>query len=157
MSNSKNSQAADAAPVFRTAYAPFVVIENNTSGPSMTQQQFADECDYNTVLHNWQVSGLLTHVNPAAPQYGDLTEVPVDLLSAMDLVNQAKDEFMKLPSKVRQRFGNDPVNFLTFMQDPANVEEALALGLVEKAPLEAGGAERPHEAGVAPPASEAPA
>lgn len=43
--------------------------------------------------------------------------------------------FDTLPSKLRLRFGNDPAEFLSFVEDPANDQEMIDLGLKPKPPL----------------------
>lgn len=97
--------------------------------PTLAQQQFAEECDFNNVLAKWQNSGLITHVNPNPPQYGDVSSIS-DYQSAMDTVLKAQASFDALPSAVRERFANDPAQLLLFVQNPDNTAEAIRLGLV---------------------------
>ena len=60
--------------------------------------------------------------------YADLTQAG-DYQSSMDKIIKAQDAFLTLPSDVRKRFGNDPQAFLAYMDDPANMEESIKLGL----------------------------
>ncbi|AZL82772.1 internal scaffolding protein [Apis mellifera associated microvirus 3] len=113
--------------------------------PTLTQQNFADECDFNNVLKKWEQSGLITHLNPAQPQYGDVFDI-ADYQEALNTVIKAEAAFAALPAALRDRFQNDPANLLAFVEDSANYEEALRLGLVGPRPS---AAERPHESGVA--------
>jgi phage internal scaffolding protein len=48
---------------------------------------------------------------------------------ALDLINNAKESFMGLPSDVRKMFDNDPGEFFEFATDPANAEKMVELGL----------------------------
>jgi phage internal scaffolding protein len=94
---------------------------------SLTQQQFKEESDINTIVDRFMKSGVLpTPVN--MPQYVDYEGV-FDFQSAMHVVRQADENFMRLDAKVRSRFNNSPQEFLEFFADPNNVEEAIRLGL----------------------------
>lgn len=95
--------------------------------PSLTQQQFKEEADINTIVDRFLKSGVLpTAVN--MPQYVDYEGV-FDFQSAMNVVRQADENFMRLDAKVRARFNNSPQAFLEFFANPENAEEAVRLGL----------------------------
>lgn len=100
-------------------------------GESKTQQQFKDECDINTILKRFGVTGLVPG-NGRVPAYGDFTGIS-DYRSALHAIMEAEDSFMSLPSDVRERFGQDPAKFVDFCLDPANLEEARKLGLAPPA------------------------
>ena len=51
---------------------------------------------------------------------------------AQETVIAAAEAFAALPSRVRQRFNNDPAELLEFLADESNREEAVFLGLIEK-------------------------
>ena len=97
--------------------------------PTLTQQHFADECDFNNVLAKWQNSGLITHLNPSQPIYADVSEF-TDYQSSLELIRSAQAAFDALPSSVRDRFDNDPQALFNFVHDPSNRDEAIKLGLV---------------------------
>lgn len=99
--------------------------------PSLAQQSFKDECDINTILERFGVTGELPTAR-AVPQYGDFSQV-VDYQTAMNSVRASQEAFMELPAKIRARFENDPAKLLDFLGDEANRDEAVALGLVPKA------------------------
>lgn len=65
--------------------------------------------------------------------YMDLTILPESYHAAQNLVVDMKHRFSALPSRVRARFANEPVQLLRFLQDPRNLEEARRLGLVAPA------------------------
>jgi len=94
---------------------------------SLTQQQFADEADINTIVDRFLRSGVMP--TPAAmPQYVDYEGV-FDFQSAMNVVRSADENFMRLDAKVRSRFNNSPQEFLEFFANPDNTQEAIRLGL----------------------------
>lgn len=98
--------------------------------PTKTKQSFKQECDINEILkrakNGQDISKL---VNNRVARYGDFTNVP-DYRDALDMVNRAEGMFMQLDAKVRERFNNDPGRMISFLQDPANRDEAIKLGLV---------------------------
>ncbi|AXH77749.1 MAG: internal scaffolding protein [Microviridae sp.] len=64
--------------------------------------------------------------------YGDCALAGADdYHSAMIMVSTAQESFEALPSSIRNRFHNDPFEFLSFIEDPANKEEAVNLGLLD--------------------------
>jgi len=97
--------------------------------PSLAQQQFKDECDINTILDRFNVTGQLP-VSALQPQFGDFSGV-TDYQSALNAVLDAQESFDALPARVRERFANDPAAFVDFCLDEANRGEMKALGLIE--------------------------
>lgn len=63
--------------------------------------------------------------------YGDFADLPNDLQSSYSLIEEAGNRFMTLPSDVRREFNNDPMQLLSFIQNPANRERAGQLGLID--------------------------
>lgn len=108
---------------------------SNTVGDSLTKQCFKEQCDINRIVSKYEQTGLLEHLNQRPGFFEDLTNVP-DYRSALNKVIQAKEAFGMLPARTRERFSNDPGEMLGFLEDPANKEEAIKLGLVKK-PIEA--------------------
>lgn len=97
---------------------------------SKTKQSFKDETDINLILEKYVKTGLINHEPSNPGQYGDFSNV-VDYQSACNAVLEVERNFMQLPAQARARFQNDPGQFLEFIQDPKNLEEAQKLGLVE--------------------------
>lgn len=101
---------------------------------SLTQQQFRDESDINNIVDRFMKTGHLP--DPVSmPQYVDYEGI-FDFQSAMNVVRQADENFMRMDAKVRARFHNSPQEFLEFFADPANTEEAVRLGLAVAKPKE---------------------
>lgn len=118
----------------RTAYNYDTDAASNESGlaceePSLAQQHFKEECDINTILQKFNITGLLPET-PLSPRYGDFTGI-VDYHSALNAVIAAEDGFMTLPADLRARFLNDPENLINFLNDSSNKEEAIKLGLID--------------------------
>lgn len=125
-----------------------------TIPPSMTKQEFKRECDVNNVIKQYSTSGMLNHINAKASigAYQDLPD-SYDFQESLHVVHEAEKAFMTLPSKTRERFGNEPAEFLAFMSDPKNGDEMIKLGLRSPPPADRGG-----DGGTTPPvvSSETP-
>jgi len=101
---------------------------------SLAQQHFKEECDINTILQKFNITGLLPQ-QPLSPRYGDFTGIG-DYHTAMNRVIAVQDEFEALPAQIRARFDNDPSQLIEFLDNSENRPEAEELGLVEKATAE---------------------
>lgn len=95
--------------------------------PSMTKQSFAAECDINNIMARFERTGVLDFTNEFEPRYGDATAL--DYQTSLNIVINAQTMFDAMPAALRLRFGNDPQEFLAFVDDPRNVEESIKLGL----------------------------
>lgn len=98
--------------------------------PSMTRQSEMEACDIHNILKQFSQTGFeqLVREKAAQGQYADLTSLP-DYQEALNTVLDAQAAFAALPSQIRDRFRNDPEHFIEFLQDPANQDEAIRLGL----------------------------
>lgn len=99
--------------------------------PSKTRQEFANECDINTIMGRYAVTGVLDYVNKHQPTFEDVSSL--DFTNAMQTVAAARSAFYDLPASVRDRFDNEPAFMLGFLENPQNREEAIELGLVKRA------------------------
>lgn len=129
-----------------------------TLDPSMTKQSFVAECDINNIVRDFTQHGMIQHINERAAM-GAFVDLPdtMDYQQALEIARQAQTAFDQLPAKVRARFDNDPTEFLAFMQDPANQDEAIELGLAadtrfQPPPQAQAGGETPPSQPAPPPA-----
>lgn len=121
---------------FRTAYGKhdskdYAYVDGL---PSLTQQNFKNECDINFIMKRWEKTGELTHVRSNAPSYGDFSNLG-DYQSSLNVVLAAQEAFDSLPAVVRNRFSNDPAMFVEFVQDPSNADAIVELGLAAPRPV----------------------
>lgn len=118
-----------------------------SDAPTRAQQHFRDETDINVLVARFARTGV-PDAPPVAPPV-DFDDV-FDFQSAMQRIIDARAAFGALPAKVRARFSNDPGQFLAFVGEDSNRDEAIALGLVPR-PVEV-----PLDSPIdAPPASDA--
>lgn len=102
-----------------------------TYDDGLTDVSQARDCDINVLMARFKATGQLP-LSGKQGQYMDLVGVPGDLAAALEVVETAKNAFFALPAKVRERFGNDPIALDMFLADPANMDEAISLGLVSR-------------------------
>jgi phage internal scaffolding protein len=100
--------------------------------PSMTVQSQAEDADINVLMRRYGITGKMPD-NVKLPTYGDFTHV-MDYRSAFDAVRQANERFMEIPAEVRARFNHDPQQLLDFVENPANADQLVQLGLAKPRP-----------------------
>lgn len=116
----------------RYAYGPRRRSTAPEGGKTMVQQSLKDETDINKIMAKYEKHGVLTHVMKYAGDYGDFSTVP-DYREGLDRVIAAQNMFMELPAKIRDRFGNNPANFIEFATTEGNIDELRAMGLAPPA------------------------
>lgn len=108
-------------------------------GPSLTRQEFAEECDINVIMERYERTGVIDHTSNRAPFYFNYEGDIPDLQTAMQIRIDAERAFMTLPAKVRKEFDNDPVKFVEFATDPDNLDQMREWELAPPAPPPAEG------------------
>lgn len=98
--------------------------------PTLAQQSAAAEADINTIVRRFHLSGVLPQ-GVDVPVFQDFEGI-FDYQSAMNVIRQADEGFMRMPADVRARFDNDAHRFVAFVSDDVNRAEAEKLGLVLK-------------------------
>lgn len=124
-------------PFVRSAYNYDMNQAGDESGleckdPTLTQQQFKDEVDINTLVERFGLTGTIPQLEHL-PSLGDYEGI-FDFQTAMNAVVEAKRTFLSMPAKLRARFQNDPQQFVEYFDDEGNREEAEKMGLIAKRP-----------------------
>lgn len=126
---------------------------------SRTSQEFAAESDINTIMARYHKTGVLPVFADKQPFYVDATDMP----SFQDMQNtiiSAREAFLALPAKVREKFGNDPARYVEFALDEKNIDEMRELDMLSPEALQrldaAAEARRAAEAAKSPQAAEKP-
>lgn len=101
--------------------------------PGFTKQSFKEECDINNIMRRYEATQVLDHVSGQMPEFGDYIGV-LSYQESLNAVLYAQEQFAQLSAEVRDRFGNDPAKMLAFLEDEANRDEAVKLGLVAPPP-----------------------
>ena len=94
-----------------------------------TEQAHKDICDINKIIRKYDKQGVISHVSKFEAKFGDLTGD--DYKTMMDKVTSAQLMFGDLPSKIRDRFDNNPEKLLRFMEKAENRQEAIELGIID--------------------------
>jgi len=127
--NTTFHSTSDELPLIISPYSKKLSVSLSFDPESdRTQQDFADECDINSIMARYQKTGVLDFTSRFEPQYGDATGH--DFQAAMDTVVKANEMFANLPSNIRDRFLNSPSHFLDFINDENNAAEAAKMGLL---------------------------
>lgn len=120
--------------VFYTRYNPPPSPSLECSDPSRTSQDAKRECDINYVVAR-AGAGLISPLTCPDPVYVDLTQVPSNYEEYLKVQMDAQARFDAMPSRVRERFENDPAKLIAFLRDSKNREEAERLGIVKAQPV----------------------
>lgn len=102
----------------------------HTEGESLTQQHFQEESEINNILRSHDRNGVINHIHKGNQIYADFSNV-TDLSDALDQIREAQQEFLNIPSEIREKFKNDAGQFFKFASDPSNLDEMRKLGLVK--------------------------
>ena len=94
-------------------------------GKSKCQQEFREEADINLIVKKYGPREMLNLVGSREPMFGDFTIVG-DYAEALELVSDARKQFMELPAELRDRFENDPHVFIQWFNqaDQAALKDA---------------------------------
>jgi len=98
--------------------------------PSKADPSQVAECDVNNILKRYARTGVLPGVNVQSV-YADVS-TSGDYQHSLDLVINAQQQFDSLDAHTRKRFGNDPAEFLAFVEDPKNGEALIKMGLATR-------------------------
>lgn len=83
--------------------------------PAVTKQEFELEANVNEIARRYGLTGQLP---PSVDGFfGDVSNVPLDLMSAHSLAADAARSWADLPIAVKDKFGN-PTNFINFIESP---------------------------------------
>lgn len=97
--------------------------------PSMTKQAPAQEVDINYIVNRYLKNGQMPQ--PATqPVFMDVPSL--DLMDAMQIVQDAEEGFASLDSQVRAAFNNNPVELLRALEDPSQRDWLEELGLIDR-------------------------
>lgn len=111
-------------PKFATRYDR-QFVDFRTTQPSLTE-----EADYpDTLIPN--IFTMHGQVSQREVMFGDFTTMPLDPAEAKARLDEADAQFMALPSDIRARFHNSPLELINFLSCEDNRAEAVKLGFID--------------------------
>ena len=96
--------------------------------PVIASQSQKDAVDINKIVSKME-KGLAVSVLQREGSFDDVSMFD-GLDHAIMVVNEANERFMQLPADMREKFENNPVKLVEFLEDGKNRDEAVKLGLV---------------------------
>lgn len=108
-----------------------------TGEQTLTEQSHKSECDMHNILRQYRQTGLVAHVRQYEGKYMDMPNA-LDFQQSMNVIAEANQMFASVPADIRKKFGNDPAQYLEFVQNPENLDALREMGLANavEAPLE---------------------
>jgi phage internal scaffolding protein len=103
-------------------------VQSVNEEPSRTEQSHRKAVNINTIVAKAR-RGVPPRINAREGLYGDFTS-GMDYQTMLNKMHDAVDDFMALPAKTRELFGNDVSKLLDFIANPENEEQARDLGLL---------------------------
>lgn len=92
------------------------------------EQSKKEEVDINNIVKRAGSAELIAKVNSLVNwTYDDVTGN--DFKESMNALIKARDTFDNVPSDIRKQFGNDPAEFMDFVQNPDNSQQLIDWGL----------------------------
>lgn len=79
--------------------------------PSRVKSQFADECNLSLIIQRFLKTGQLPNIVQRQTLESDAGVSP-DLFENLDLARRMTEQFEALPLEERNRYNNDPLNWL---------------------------------------------
>lgn len=117
----------------RSRFSPQKRVSELVEGESLTQQNFRNDSDINNIVgrHLRGVGRTLANIGAGGtrqPIFGDFSSI--DYQSMLNAVTDIQNHFDRLPGRIRNRFRNDPYQLIRWVEDPANLKDAVKMGLV---------------------------
>jgi phage internal scaffolding protein len=109
-----------------------VRIQYKTNGTCKVQKHLKDECDLEKMVERYKRTGQIRVMGEA--KFGEWSQLS-SYHDAHNAIIATQEAFAKVPSKIRQKFDNDPQKLIDFIEDPKNLKECVELGLVDKSVL----------------------
>lgn len=107
------------------------IIDKTFTERSKTDETLLDEVNVNSIMAKFKKTGQLTHLSQRIMKYADMSNITT-LGDALDIITKSREDFLQLPSEIRAKFGNDPIQFVEYVNNPENFEELTEMGLLTK-------------------------
>lgn len=102
----------------------------------LTEQAHKREVDINNIVKKHGIQHIESVSRLQSPDFRFDDVSGNDFQEAMEITTRAKEEFLTLPATIRKQFDNNPAQFLDFVQNPANNDQLVSMGLAQRTPAE---------------------
>jgi len=92
-----------------------------------TQQHHKDDVNLPRIMMRFKKEGVFHHVAKQMAAFGDFTDV-VDFQEAQNIMAQARQTFLEVPPKIREKYNHDPMAFADAAMLPENKAELASMG-----------------------------
>jgi len=96
----------------------------------VTKQSDLKDTDINALFKRFEKTGQLPEMILKNGHYGDFSSVP-EFQEAQNIIKHADEQFANLDVTIRNRFQNDPAQFLEFVTNPNNLNDLEQMGLLK--------------------------
>lgn len=108
------------------------LVEDEPSDLYGLIQSHADECKIEAIVER-AMHGDPTALNKVQAQYADMTKYPKNLAAANNEIIKLKQEFEKLPTKVKQSFDNSyDVYIAELSENPKSWEKKMGIDVIKE-------------------------
>lgn len=123
--------------IFRTRYQERKSVGLTFTKPSLTEQAAFDDVNIHSIMSRGMNN---LKPNTTKPLYGvDMSKLP-DYQASLQIVADVENKFEEMPASLREKFHNNPKEFLAFVEDKEkNYDEGVKLGIFsprDKQPLQ---------------------
>lgn len=117
------------SPKPRSAADQLDGVITEQGGDSLAVQYFREACDVNLIISKIDKGIEPQHLNSRKPEFIDTTQFN-SFHDALNVVKNAEETFNQLDVYTQGLVGGDAEQFLEYLDDPENREEAEKLGLL---------------------------
>ncbi len=129
--------------------------QTHNTMPSVTVQADSEKADINKILKRYKEVGIMEKLDLTEAHFPDVTEIG-DFQDVMQTARMAEEEFMKLPSKVREIFKHDVANWLDTAHDQEKRASLIEEGVLKPVEQPAPPPPPDPDPGVSDPGSDPP-
>lgn len=127
----------------RTPKRYFTSFDDEKKSVDRTKQSFKDECDVNKIVDKYPdiysdknvVKSIIDSIDANPGLFTDF-DSDATYQDALAIVQKAEEQFNALPVQIRDRFKYNPTEFLSYVSDPANIDEMQRYGLIINKPVD---------------------
>ncbi|QCS36245.1 minor capsid protein [Capybara microvirus Cap1_SP_175] len=92
-------------------------------------QAHAEECKIENILAKYQMTGDESILNQRTGQYWDITDMPKNRMEMLNMIQESKEQFMKLPVEIRAKYNH---SWEEYLADAGSENWAKNMGILKE-------------------------